>query len=210
MHAALGEPLRLAIAEALLLGDLAPDRLAAELGVPGNLLAHHLRVLEEADVLRRSVSQGDRRRRYLQLEPEALEGLAEAPRLRAASVLFVCTANSARSLLAEALWRERSDVPVASAGHAPAARVAPGTVAVARAHGLALADRPRGYDAVDGVPGLVVSVCDRAREADPPFAAPQLHWSVPDPVGAGRAAFGAAFNELDRRVTALAAHVDAG
>ena len=41
---------------------------------------------------------------------------------------------------------------------------------------------PKGYDAVAVEPDLVVSVCDRAHEAGFPFAAPAVHWSIPDPV----------------------------
>ncbi len=208
VHAALGEPVRLAIVESLLLGDLAPDQLASDLGLPGNLLAHHLNVLDDAGLIARSVSAGDRRRRYLRLIPSVLDGLVSAPRLRARSVLFVCTANSARSQLAAALWRQRSTVPAESAGHQPAERIARGAATIAARHGLQLADRPRGYDQVMP-PDLVVSVCDRAREAAVPFDAPQLHWSVADPAGRGASAFRAAFDELSRRVDGLAAHVDA-
>lgn len=209
--AALGEQTRLAITEALLLGDVAPDQLAAELGVASNLLAHHLTVLEDAGLVRRCPSHGDGRRRYLQLVPGALDGLVQAPRLQARSVLFVCTANSARSQLATALWRRRSPVPADSAGPSPAAAVHPLAVAVAAAHGLDLGDaRPRGYDAVNGDPGLVVSVCDLARESEVPFAAPRLHWSIADPVVHGEPEdFEAAFAELDRRVGALAPRVEA-
>ena len=49
------------------LGDASPGELAAELGLGTNLLAHHLRVLEDAGVIRRVRSEGDRRRSYIQL-----------------------------------------------------------------------------------------------------------------------------------------------
>ncbi|TMQ89925.1 winged helix-turn-helix transcriptional regulator, partial [Actinomadura soli] len=45
-HRALGDPARLAIVEALLLGDLAPGEVGRLLGLPSNLLAHHLGVLQ--------------------------------------------------------------------------------------------------------------------------------------------------------------------
>ncbi|TDB88979.1 ArsR family transcriptional regulator, partial [Actinomadura sp. KC216] len=51
VHAALGEPARLAIVDALLLGDASPGELGAGLGAPSNLVAHHLRVLAEAGVV---------------------------------------------------------------------------------------------------------------------------------------------------------------
>ena len=51
VHAALGEPARLAIVDRLVPGDASPSELAAALGVASNLLAHHLRVLEQAGVV---------------------------------------------------------------------------------------------------------------------------------------------------------------
>src|SRR6185436_10313437 len=67
VHAALGEPVRLAIVDRLGPGDASPGELAAAVGVGSNLLAHHLNVLEEAGVIRRVRSEGDRRRSYVQL-----------------------------------------------------------------------------------------------------------------------------------------------
>ena len=110
VHAALADPARLQITDTLLAGDASPSELAAMLAMPSNLLAHHLGVLEQAAIITRRRSEGDRRRTYLQLIPGALDSLA-APTARAAlRVLFVCTANSARSHLAAALWRRASNV----------------------------------------------------------------------------------------------------
>src|ERR1700756_5642601 len=83
IHAALADPARLQIADTLLAGDASPSELAAMLGMPSNLLAHHLHVLEQAGVITRRRSEGDRRRTYLQLIPGPLESLA-APPARAA------------------------------------------------------------------------------------------------------------------------------
>lgn len=209
-HAALGDPLRLAVVESLMLGDLAPDQLAADLGLATNLLAHHVGVLTGAGLVERTRSHGDGRRRYLRLRDDALAGLLAPPTFTVASVLFVCTANSARSQMAQALWSRSSTVPAASAGRAPAPSVHAGAVAVAAAHGLDLGGAaPRAYEAVTEEPDLVVSVCDLAREAQIPFRSRRLHWSVPDPVeAAAPAAFEAAFAELERRVAALAPHVN--
>ena len=209
-HAALAEPVRLAVVERLLVGDLAPGELARDLGVPTNLLAHHLNVLADAGLVARERSHGDGRRRYLRLADAALDGLLRPPRFIASSVLFVCTANSARSQLATALWRRCSTVPATSAGREPADRVAPHALTVAAAHGLELAGRPQGYAAVTERPGLVVSVCDLARESDVPFDAPRIHWSIADPVESGTAeAFADAYAELDRRIALLAPQVAA-
>lgn len=82
----------------------------------------------------------------------------------AARVVFVCTANSARSPLAEALWSQRSEIPVASAGTEPAERVPP-AVEAARRYNLTLAGtRTRHVDQVLRPGDLVVAVCDHAHE----------------------------------------------
>src|SRR5215470_5359634 len=78
VHAALGEPARLAIVDRLVLGDASPTEIGRELGLPSNLLAHHLTVLEQAGMIERSRSEGDHRRMYLRLRPEPLAGLLPA------------------------------------------------------------------------------------------------------------------------------------
>jgi ArsR family transcriptional regulator, arsenate/arsenite/antimonite-responsive transcriptional repressor / arsenate reductase (thioredoxin) len=206
-HAALGDPHRLAMVDALALGDRTPAELGALTGLPTNLLAHHLKALDEAGLTERRASSGDRRRRYVVLRAGRLAGLAPAAAVDAAVVLFVCTGNSARSQYAAAEWARRTGGPSESAGAHPAARVHPAAVRAARRRGVDLSGAaPRGYDEVSAEPALVVSVCDRAREAGVPFGAPVLHWSVPDPVADGRAAaFAAAFAEIADRIDRLAA-----
>lgn len=208
VHAALGDPTRLRIAEAVALSDRAPSDLARELRIPTNLLAHHLDVLEDAGVIARSRSQGDGRRRYVRLVGGAVRAILAPQEVRVRRVLFVCSANSARSQLATALWRRHSPVPAASAGRHPAERVHRLAVEVAATHGLDLAGaRPRSYEEVDEDPDLVVSVCDVALEATVPFGrAQRIHWSTDDPVRVGRRrAFERVITELEERVTALAA-----
>ena len=144
LHAALADPARLRITDTLLTGDASPSELAGMLAMPSNLLAHHLHVLEQAGIITRRRSEGDRRRTYLQLIPGALDSLAPPPARAALRVLFVCTANSARSHLAAALWRRASTVPAVSAGTHPAAAIDPGAIAAATRHGLPLPRlRPR-------------------------------------------------------------------
>jgi protein-tyrosine-phosphatase/DNA-binding HxlR family transcriptional regulator len=206
-HAALGDPARLRIVDHLLLGDAAPSELSAMLDMPSNLLAHHVRALERAGLVTRRRSEGDGRRTYLHLADEGLE-LVSAPRPEAPGrVLFVCSANSARSQLATALWRRASAIPAVSAGTHPADRIAPGAVDAARRHGLPLPRRrPRHLDDVYTDGDLVVSVCDRAHEELGPRSA--LHWSVADPVRGGtRQAFDTAYDELAGRVASLARRV---
>lgn len=204
MHAALADPARLRITDALADGDASPSGLAAMLAMPTNLLAHHLRVLEQAGIIARRRSQGDRRRTYLRLVPGALDCPYAPPSLAASRVLFVCTANSARSHLAAALWRQASRVPAGSAGTHPATSIDPGAIDAARRHLLPLRRlRPRHISDVRHDGDLVVTVCDMAYEELGALAV--VHWSVPDPVPAGDpAGFDTVLAELADRVGRLA------
>ena len=204
LHAALADTARLQITDTLLTGDASPSELAAILAMPSNLLAHHLHVLEQAGIITRRRSEGDRRRTYLQLNPGALDAVA-APAARAAlRVLFVCTANSARSHLAAALWRRASNVPAVSAGTHPAAAIDPGAIAAAGRHHLPLPRlRPRHISDVRQAGDLVITVCDLAHEELSEAGA--VHWSVPDPVPVGDPdSFDAALAQLTGRVERLA------
>jgi DNA-binding transcriptional ArsR family regulator len=171
--AAIADPARIRVLDALVLGDISPGALGSELGLTSNLLAHHLGVLERVGLVTRHRSQADRRRSYLRLVPGALDGLL--PGLRALGqpsaapagvtrVVFVCTANSARSQLAAALWAQASSLPVTSAGTHPAPAIAPGAAAVARRHKLSLTQTsPRSLP--DFTPtDWLVTVCDNAHE----------------------------------------------
>lgn len=204
---ALADPARLAVADALVLGDRSPGELAASLGIGTNLMAHHLHVLEEAGLIARSRSEADRRRGYVRLVPGALDGVLPGVReIVAPRVVFVCTANSARSQLAAAAWQRASAVPVTSGGTHPADRIHPGAVAAARRHGLRLAGaRPHHLSEVISPGDLVVSVCDSADVELSRSGAGHLHWSVPDPVRLGTdAAFDAAHDAVAERVEHLA------
>ncbi len=205
-HAALGDPTRLAIVDDLATSDRAPVELQRLTGIPSNLLAHHVDVLEQVGLISRSRSSGDGRRRYIHLHRDALEGLIPGDRRPAQRALFVCTRNSARSQLAAALWMQLTDQPADSAGTHPAERVHPGAVAAAHRAGLDITDaRPKLLDDVAARRALVVTVCDRAHEELDPEPA-WLHWSVPDPVATpGRAAFDATVSELRSRITGLLA-----
>ena len=209
VHAALADPARLAITDTLLAGDASPSELTAMLAMPSNLLAHHLHVLEQAGVITRRRSEGDRRRTYLQLIPGTLDSLAAPPAATARRVLFVCTANSARSHLAAALWRRASSVPAVSAGTHPGPAIDPGAIDAARRHRLPLPRlRPRHISEVKDKGDLVITVCDLAREELGGQAA--VHWSVPDPVPAGDpAAFDAAIADLSQRAGRLAPRLTA-
>jgi protein-tyrosine-phosphatase/DNA-binding transcriptional ArsR family regulator len=205
VHAALGEPSRLAIVDHLSSSDRSPQELQDAAALPSNLLAHHLDVLEAAGLIERSRSSGDGRRRYVHLVHGRLDHLG--PRIRAiiGPVLFVCTANSARSQLAAGLWTAATGAEATSAGTHPAERVHPGAVAAARRAGLDLAGaRPISLHEVRPRPALTITVCDRAHEELDPK--PEwLHWSIPDPVPAGTSkAFDDTVAELRQRIAIVA------
>ena len=205
VHAALADVTRLRIVDLLTVGDASASDVGAAVAVTSNLLAHHVKVLEQAGLVTRRRSEGDGRRWYLSLGPAADPSFTGGSLLGApARVVFVCTANTARSHLAAALWRLASPIDAVSAGTHPGERIHPGAVQAADRHGLPLPDvAPQLLEAVQRDGDLVITVCDRAHEEL--GRAGWAHWSVRDPVPPGTtAAFDAAFNELAVRVTALA------
>ncbi|MGH3348003.1 MAG: helix-turn-helix domain-containing protein [Nocardioides sp.] len=204
-YAALSDLVRLRIVDHLELGDASPSELQTLVGCTSNLLAHHLGVLERASLVTRHRSEADRRRTYLQLVPGVLDGLQRREVVPVSRVVFVCTANSARSQLAAALWAGASQVPVTSAGTHPAAKVAPGAARTARKHGLRLTQpAPQQVADVRTATDFVIAVCDNAYEALGRDTV-QVHWSVPDPVRVGTAAaFDSAHDDLATRVARLA------
>ncbi|WP_232221738.1 metalloregulator ArsR/SmtB family transcription factor [Nocardioides sp. J54] len=203
MYAALGDPARLRIADILSVGDASPSELAAALDMPSNLLAHHLKVLREVGLVTSHRSQGDGRRQYLRLADRTLLPATTEPLAAPARVVFVCTANSARSHLAAALWRRASQVPAASAGTHPGDRIDPGAIDAAARHGVPLPRvRPRMITDVVTEDDLVITVCDLAHEELRVWA--ELHWSIPDPVSVGTPkAFDAALADIEGRVLSL-------
>lgn len=135
-------------------------------------------------------------------------------------VLVLCTGNSARSQIGEALItalgasRPAGVVMAGSAGSRPAPRVNPYAVEALDAHGIAWHGRePKTINDVAGQHfDLVITVCDNAHEACPffPGATAQVHWGLPDPADetepvAARAAFAGTYDALHARVTALLA-----
>ena len=136
-------------------------------------------------------------------------------------VLFLCTHNSARSQIAEALLsrKRQGRFEVASAGTEPGEAVHPLALdALARAGIDWSGARPKGLEAVlDGtVWDLVITVCDRAREACPrlPGRPVTVHWGMPDPAAeeggeeTRKAAFWDVLTFLGRRVDLLCALPD--
>lgn len=136
---------------------------------------------------------------------------------RALRVLFLCTHNSARSQIAEALLsvRRHSGLVAASAGTEPADRVHPMAVEELARRGIDWsAARPKSIDDVAGETwDVVITVCDRAKESCPTFRGEPVtaHWGIPDPgqvegdEDARRRAFSDAVLMLGRRIDLLLA-----
>lgn len=204
IHSALGDVARLRIVDLLVESDRTVQELATTTAMPGNLLAHHLNVLEDAGLIARHRSEGDRRRRYVTVQRSAMVGLSTAT-INPGSVVFACNHNSARSQYAAAYWRARTGQPVQSAGAEPAQVVHPIAIRVASERGVDLSEAtPQGYDSLEMPLELLITVCDRAREQELPGWRRHVHWSIPDPVASGRVgAFRSAFDEIEQRVDAL-------
>jgi len=132
-------------------------------------------------------------------------------------LLFLCTGNSARSQMAEALlnWKGRGRFRAESAGSRPADRVNPHAIETLRDYDVPWAGHaPRGIDGLEREPwDFVITVCDRAKESCPIFPGQPIlaHWGMPDPAdvagdeAAQRQAFEAAFLLLSRRIDLLLA-----
>jgi protein-tyrosine-phosphatase len=201
-----GHPLRWRLLSELARSDRRVGELCELVGRHQSLVSYHLRELRDAGLVWMRRSAADGRDTYYVLDlarcGELLSGagallhpgLMPAARSRAerergsppARVLFLCTGNSARSQMAEALADQLSEgaVEAASAGSHPKP-LHPNAVRVMRRRGLDLAGRRskhlseftgRRFD-------CVVTLCDRVREVCPEFpGGPELiHWSVPDP-----------------------------
>jgi protein-tyrosine-phosphatase len=135
------------------------------------------------------------------------------------SVLFLCTGNSARSILAEATLNHlaRGRFTAASAGSHPAGAVNPGALRQLERSGIATAGlRSKSWDefTAEGAPpfDIVVTVCDRAAgETCPVFFGGfvRTHWGQPDPAAvsappeAVEKAFAAAHSTVIGRVRRL-------
>jgi ArsR family transcriptional regulator, arsenate/arsenite/antimonite-responsive transcriptional repressor / arsenate reductase (thioredoxin) len=125
--------------------------------------------------------------------------------------LFLCTGNSARSQMAEALLERMSagTVDAASAGSHPKP-LHPNAVRVLRSRGIDIsANRTKHVDELASQRfDMVITLCDRVREVCPEFRADpeRVHWSVPDPslegstARASYPAFERTADELETRI----------
>ena len=172
-----------------------------------NLVSYHLTQLGDAGLVRNRRSSADQRDRYysidlarccelLQTSGQALHPAlwlgtvpldAASPRRR---VLFLCTGNSARSQMAEALLVEMSHglVEAASAGSDPKP-LHPNAVRVMKERGIDISrNRTKHLDELAAERfDTVITLCDRVREVCPefPFHPDHVHWSLPDPASSG-------------------------
>jgi protein-tyrosine-phosphatase/DNA-binding transcriptional ArsR family regulator len=226
-------PVRWQILTELAVSDRRVRELVEHTGGPQNLVSYHLRLLKAEGLVTVRRSSHDKRDSYYHLDLDtcaealgsaaaslhpALQTAAPAPPRRtrtAPSVLFVCTGNSARSPIAEALLRHHTGgrVPVASAGTSPKERLHPHALRVLRERfGIDIREQlPRSVDEVTGSGFRVdrlVTLCDKARErVYVPRTRRRVHWSVPDPADAQGPATYASFvtvaNDIDVRIRHL-------
>ncbi len=204
-----GHPLRWQLLGELARSDRTVHELTGLVGEAQNLVSYHLGKLREAGLVATRRSSADGRDAYYTVDltriGELLSATAGAlhPGLRftppsggsngpgTVTVLFLCTGNSARSQMAEALARERSGgaVQAYSAGSHPKP-LHPNAVRVMRdEHGVDLAGHESKHLSVFADQHLdwVISLCDRVREVCPEFPGhPEtIHWSIPDPTAGG-------------------------
>jgi protein-tyrosine-phosphatase/DNA-binding transcriptional ArsR family regulator len=225
-----GHPLRWHLLSELAHSDRRVGELCELVGQRQSLVSYHLRQLREGGVVSMRRSAADGRDTYYVLdltrcgELLASAGAALHPGLvprsappqvrrkhgpQLASVLFLCTGNSARSQMAEALCVRLSDgvVRAASAGSEPKP-MHPDAVRVMRDRGIDIsAQRPKHLrEFADHDFDYVISLCDRVREVCPEFpGAPAFsHWSIPDPARArdeqAPRAFERTAGELEERI----------
>jgi protein-tyrosine-phosphatase/DNA-binding transcriptional ArsR family regulator len=200
-----GHPLRWRLLSELARSDRRVGELCELADRRQSLVSYHLRQLRDGGLVSMRRSAADGRDTYYVLDlarcGELLAsagvslhpGLAPTPRTRrkrrrsaSARVLFLCTGNSARSQIAEALAEQLSDgsISAASAGSHPK-RLNPNAIRVMRERGIDISGRHAKHLSTFAGESFdyVISLCDRVREVCPEFpGGPKLiHWSIPDP-----------------------------
>ncbi len=207
-----GDPVRWQLLRELARSDRHVRELTALLGRPQNLVSYHLGKLRSAGLVSARRSSADGRDAYYTVELDrfgellAGTGLAVHPGLRLAPaarpgpaswpegppprLLFLCTGNSARSQMAEALAVARSEgrVEAFSAGSRPKP-VHVNTVRVMREQGIELGSRSSKHLDMFAAQrfSYVITLCDKVREVCPEFPGHPgyAHWSIPDPAASG-------------------------
>jgi len=229
-----GHPLRWRLLTELARTDRQVRELTGLLGQPQSLVSYHLGQLRAGGLVSARRSSADGRDSYYRIdlarcrELLAETGLAIHPGLRAGPppagavrartrVLFLCTGNSARSQMAEAILGQLAGdrVEAASAGsrRQGSKPLHPEAVRVMCEHGIDISGRrSKHLEEFAGQRfGFVITLCDRVREVCPEFPGhPQLiHWSIADPAGEAdaRAAFRRVAAELRTRIGFLLARI---
>jgi protein-tyrosine-phosphatase/DNA-binding transcriptional ArsR family regulator len=230
----LAEPVRWLLMRELASSDRRVRELTAAVGQPQNLVSYHLRQLRAAGLVTARRSSLDGRDTYYSLDldgcAQALAasvsalhpGLAWAPAAPESAapeavrrrVLFVCTGNTGRSPMAEALLAHRAGayVEAASAGIHPKP-LHPDAVSVMwdRYRIDITGHRPRPVETLAHERfDFVITLCDKAREHCPEFPGHPglIHWSMPDPAAAegdlaGYPAFTRTAADLETRIRFL-------
>jgi ArsR family transcriptional regulator, arsenate/arsenite/antimonite-responsive transcriptional repressor / arsenate reductase (thioredoxin) len=196
-----GHPLRWRLLSELARSDRRVGELCELAGQRQPLVSYHLRQLREGGLVSMRRSSADGRDTYYVLDlvrcGELLQsagaslhpGLAPTVREHRQAhthVLFLCTGNSARSQIAEALCEQLSGggVTAVSAGSHPKP-VDPDAVQVMRERGIDVANCRSKHlsEFSDRRFDYVISLCDRVREVCPEFpGGPEvIHWSIPEP-----------------------------
>jgi len=131
------------------------------------------------------------------------------------NILFLCTGNSCRSIIGEALFRSMAPAGVTaqSAGSKPAGFVHPRVLVVLKEAGIALEGlSSKSWDNLPEKPDVVLTLCDEAGGETCPLYFGKVvrsHWGMPDPAKAQgdeatvNAAFTATLAVLRRRISAL-------
>ena len=131
------------------------------------------------------------------------------------NVLFLCTGNSCRSILAEATFNHLAPAGwrAMSAGSRPTGSVHPRSLALLKREGISTAGaRSKSWDDLPATPDVVITVCaSAAGESCPAYLGPVMraHWGVDDPAHATGsddeidAAFMNAYRTLRRRIEAF-------
>jgi ArsR family transcriptional regulator, arsenate/arsenite/antimonite-responsive transcriptional repressor / arsenate reductase (thioredoxin) len=200
-----GHPLRWQLLSELARSDLRVGELSALAERPQSLVSYHLRQLRDGGLVTARRSAADGRDSYYVLDLARCGELLAAAggslhpglapprherRPAVADVLFLCTGNSSRSQIAEALCEQHSGgtVRAVSAGSHPKP-LHSHAVRVMRARGIDIAGRRSKHlsEFADRRFDYVISLCDRVREVCPEFpGGPQaVHWSIPDPARNG-------------------------
>ena len=207
-----GHPLRWRLLRELARSDRRVTELTGLLGEPQNLVSYHLGKLRSARLVSARRSSADGRDSYYTVDLARFAGLLavtgrslhpglllgdsappvpeDIPGKPVARLLFLCTGNSARSQLAEALAERRSGgrVQARSAGSHPKP-LHPNALRVMREAGIDISSRQSRHLSVFAAESFhhVITLCDRVREVCPEFPGHpgRIHWSIPDPAASG-------------------------